>query len=424
MRRVVVTGLGLVCPLGVGVESCWRGLLDGRSGIVGLEGERGVFPCRVAGLVPRGPRAEAAFDPEEWTTHRERRQLDDFVAFGLAAADMAVADAGWSPGEDEVEARERTGVCVGSGIGGLGMIDAASETLRSRGPGRLSPFFLPGVLINLLAGRISIRHGFRGPNTAPVTACSTGTHAIGDAARIIALGDADVMVAGGAESATNPLGIDSFCSLRALSTGWNDTPERASRPWDRGRDGFVMGEGAGAMVLESLDHARARGARAVAEVVGYGMSGDAHHITAPPDDGRGAALAMEAALRRAGLAPSAIDHVNAHATSTPLGDAVELRALRAVFGDALPGITVSSTKGSVGHLLGAAGAVEAIFAVLAIRDGVAPPTLNLEDPDPAAEGLDLAPGEARRRPVRAALSNSFGFGGTNASLVFAAPPSA
>ncbi|RMD89473.1 MAG: beta-ketoacyl-[acyl-carrier-protein] synthase II, partial [Alphaproteobacteria bacterium] len=347
---------------------------------------------------------------------KERRRVDDFILYGVAAATQAVEDAGWTDVSDEEG--ERTGVMIGSGIGGLPGIAEASVLLHERGPRRVSPHFIPGRLINLVSGHVSIRYRFRGPNHAVVTACSTGAHAIGDAARIIALDDADVMVAGGAEAAICPIGVAGFSQAKALSTHFNDTPERASRPWDEARDGFVIGEGAGIVVLEELEHAKRRGAKIYGEVVGYGMSGDAYHVTAPSPEGDGAFRSMRAALRRAGMSPSDIDYVNAHGTSTPLGDEIELGAVKRLFGNAIGNVSMSSTKSSIGHLLGAAGAVEAIFSLLAIRDNVAPPTLNLDDPCPGAEGVDLVPHRARERPIRAALSNSFGFGGTNASVIF------
>ncbi|HEC14433.1 MAG TPA: beta-ketoacyl-[acyl-carrier-protein] synthase II, partial [Rhodospirillales bacterium] len=364
-----------------------------------------------------GETSEGLFNPDDWITPKDRRRMDAFIIYGLSAAVQAVQDAGWTP-EDE-ESRIRTGVLIGSGIGGLPEIARGAITVENDKVRRLSPFFIPASLINLVSGHVSIRFGFKGPNHAVVTACSTGAHAIGDAARLIMWEDADVMVAGGTEAAVCRLGMAGFCQARALSTHFNDTPEKASRPWDDDRDGFVMGDGAGVVVLEELEHAKKRGARIYAEVIGYGMSGDAHHITAPAPDGDGAFRCMNAALKRAGLNPSDIDYVNAHGTSTPLGDAIELGAVKRVFGDAARNITMSSTKSAIGHLLGAAGAVEAVFSMLAIRDNVAPPTLNLDNPSEGFD-LDLAPHQAKERPIRAALSNSFGFGGTNASLVFKA----
>ena len=420
MRRVVITGIGLVTPLGVGAEFVWKQLIEGRSGIRAIQSfDVSDLPAKIAGQVPRGDTASGAFNADDWVPPKEQRKMDEFIVFALAAADQAVADAGWKPtGEED---RERTGVMIGSGIGGLPGITEGAITLHERGPRRLSPFFIPSNLINLASGHVSIRYGFTGPNHAVVTACSTGAHAIGDAARLIMWDDADVMVCGGAEAAICRLGLAGFAAARALSTAFNDQPSRASRPWDEARDGFVMGEGAGVVVLEELEHAKKRGAKIYAEVVGYGMSGDAHHITAPAEDGNGAFRAMRNALKRAGLEPTKIDYINAHGTSTPLGDEVELGAVKRLFGDHAYKVSMSSTKSSIGHLLGAAGSVEAIFSILAMRDGVVPPTLNLENPSPGCD-IDLVPLEAKQRPVRYALSNSFGFGGTNASLVFAQAP--
>ncbi|MEQ8813366.1 MAG: beta-ketoacyl-ACP synthase II [Thalassobaculum sp.] len=420
MRRVVVTGLGLVTPLGCGVEHNWERLTGGGSGIRAIDGfDVSDLPAKIAGQVPAGNSADGGFDPDEWVEPKEQRKIDRFILLGIAAAHQAVVDSGWQPTDDE--GRNRTGVMIGSGIGGLTTIYEASLVLVERGPRRISPFFIPSALINLISGQVSIRFGFRGPNHSVVTACATGAHAIGDAARLIALDDADVMVAGGAEAAVCRLGVAGFAASRALSTGFNDTPEKGSRPWDEGRDGFVMGEGAGVVVLEEYEHARRRGATIYAEVVGYGLSGDAHHITAPADDGDGGFRAMTAALKRAGMTPADIDYVNAHGTSTPLGDAIEFGAIKRLFGDAAGKISMSSTKSAIGHLLGAAGAVEAIYSVLSIRDQTVPPTLNLDNPSEGIEGIDLVPHTAKKRPVRAALSNSFGFGGTNASLIFAKP---
>ncbi len=420
MRRVVITGIGLVTPLGVGAEFVWKQLIEGRSGIRAIQSfDVSDLPAKIAGQVPRGDTASGAFNADDWVPPKEQRKMDEFIVFALAAADQAVADAGWKPtGEED---RERTGVMIGSGIGGLPGITEGAITLHERGPRRLSPFFIPSNLINLASGHVSIRYGFTGPNHAVVTACSTGAHAIGDAARLIMWDDADVMVCGGAEAAICRLGLAGFAAARALSTAFNDQPSRASRPWDEARDGFVMGEGAGVVVLEELEHAKKRGAKIYAEVVGYGMSGDAHHITAPAEDGNGAFRAMRNALKRAGLEATKIDYINAHGTSTPLGDEVELGAVKRLFGDHAYKVSMSSTKSSIGHLLGAAGSVEAIFSILAMRDGVVPPTLNLENPSPGCD-IDLVPLEAKQRPVRYALSNSFGFGGTNASLVFAQAP--
>ncbi|HJM51706.1 MAG TPA: beta-ketoacyl-ACP synthase II [Alphaproteobacteria bacterium] len=418
MRRIVVTGLGLVTPLGIGVEHSWQRLLAGDSGAGAItKFETADLTCKIACHVPlvgdlgEGP---GLFNPDDWVSSKERRKIDQFILYGLAAAQQAVEDAGWQP-EDEA-GRLRTGVLLGSGIGGLETIEAGAITVHERGPRRLSPFFIPASLINLLSGHVSIRYGFKGPNHAVVTACSTGAHAIGDASRMIALNDADVMVAGGAEAAICRLGIAGFAAARALSTGFNDQPERASRPWDQDRDGFVMGEGAGVVVLEELEHAKARGARIYAEVKGYGLSGDAYHITAPAEDGDGGLRAMQGALNSAGMNPEDIDYINAHGTSTPLGDEIELGAVKRLFGAAAENLSMSSTKSSVGHLLGAAGAVEAIFSILALCHDVVPPTLNLERPSEGCD-IDLVPLEAKQREVRAALSNSFGFGGTNASLV-------
>ncbi|MGO8919109.1 MAG: beta-ketoacyl-ACP synthase II [Stellaceae bacterium] len=420
MRRVVVTGIGLVTPLGVGAESVWKQLIEGRSGIRAIQSfDVSDLPAKIAGQVPRGDTASGAFNADDWVPPKEQRKMDEFIVYALAAADQAVADAGWKPeGEED---RERTGVMIGSGIGGLPGITEGAITLHERGPRRLSPFFIPSNLINLASGHVSIRYGFTGPNHAVVTACSTGAHAIGDAARMILWDDADVMVCGGAEAAICRLGLAGFAAARALSTAFNDEPSRASRPWDQARDGFVMGEGAGVLVLEELEHAEKRGAKIYAEVIGYGMSGHAHHITAPAPDGNGAFRAMRNALKRAQLEPEKIDYINAHGTSTPLGDEIELGAVKRLFGDHVYKLSMSSTKSSIGHLLGAAGSVEAIFSILAMRDSVVPPTLNLENPSPGCD-IDLVPLQAKERPVRYALSNSFGFGGTNASLIFAQAP--
>ncbi len=416
MRRVVVTGLGMVSPLGCGVEPTWSRLLAGHTGARVIEGfETSDLACKIAMPVPRGNGCEAGFDADQWMEPKEQRKVDDFIVFGVAAATQALADAGWKPVsyEDQIQ----TGVLIGSGIGGLGGIAETAITLKEKGPRRVSPFFIAGRLINLVSGYVSIQHGLRGPNSSVVTACSTGSHAIGDAARLIALEDAEVMVAGGAESAINRIGIAGFAACRALSTSFNDRPTEASRPFDKDRDGFVMGEGAGCVVLESYEHAKARGARIYAEVVGYGMSGDAYHITAPQDSGDGAYRAMCAALKRAGLSPHDIDYINAHGTSTPLGDEIELTAIHRLLGSGANALSMSSTKSSIGHLLGAAGAVEAIFSVLAIRDQIVPPTLNLDHPS-VETSIDLVPHRARPRDIDVVLSNSFGFGGTNACLVF------
>ncbi len=420
MRRVVVTGMGLVTPLGVGCEHNWRQLVEGTSGIRRIEHfDVSDLPAKTGGVVPAGETADGLFNPDDWVVPRDQRRIDRFIMLGLAAAVQAVADSGWKP---ETESQcNRTGVIVGSGIGGLELISTTAMQLHGSSPRRISPFFIPGALINLISGQISIRFGFKGPNHSVVTACSTGAHAIGDAARMVMLDDADVMVAGGAEAAVLRLGYAGFSAARALSTKFNDNPEKGSRPWDVDRDGFVMGEGSGIVVIEEYEHAKRRGAKIYAEIVGYGMSGDAHHITAPAEDGDGAYRAMNNALRRAGRNPDEIDYINAHGTSTPLGDMIELNAVRRLFGDAVGSLSMSSTKSAIGHLLGAAGSVEAIYSILAMRDGVAPPTLNLDTPSPGCEGIDLVPREARERPINAVLSNSFGFGGTNASLVFVRP---
>ncbi|MEO1331321.1 MAG: beta-ketoacyl-ACP synthase II [Pseudomonadota bacterium] len=423
MRRVVITGMGLVTPLACGVDPTWRRLLEGRSGAGAIASfDASDLPCKVACEVPR--EGEDAFDPDDWIDKREQRRNDDFILFAMSAAEQALADAGWRPPEGEAgePARLRTGVMIGSGIGGLKYIEETANTLTEKGPRRVSPFFIPGSLINLCSGQVSIKHGFKGPNHAVVTACSTGAHAIGDAARLIRSGDADVMVAGGAEAAICRLGVAGFAACKALSTRYNDTPEKASRPYDADRDGFVMGEGAGVVILEDLDHARARGARIYAEVLGYGLSGDAHHVTSPSPDGDGGFRSMSAALASAGLDASAIDYINAHGTSTPAGDEIELGAVTRLLGAHAGRVTMSSTKSSIGHLLGAAGAVEAIFCALALRDQMAPATLNLDTPSVETE-IDLAPHKPVERPISVALSNSFGFGGTNASLVLGKPPS-
>jgi 3-oxoacyl-[acyl-carrier-protein] synthase II len=418
MRRVVITGLGMVTPLGCGVEATWSNLLAGKSGARRItEFEVEDLACQIACQIPRGDGTDGTYDPDQWMEPKEQRKVDDFIVFAMAAADQAVRDSGWLP--TAYEDQTRTGVLIGSGIGGIQGIVEAGYTLRDRGPRRLSPFFIPGRLINLASGHVSIKFGFKGPNHAVVTACSTGAHAIGDAARLIALDDADVMVAGGAESPVSRISVAGFSALRALSSGFNDNPTAASRPYDKDRDGFVMGEGAGVVVLEELEHAKARGARIYAEVVGYGLSGDAYHITAPSEDGDGAYRCMKAALKRAGIGPESLDYVNAHGTSTPLGDEIELGAVTRLVGDAAPTIAMSSTKSMTGHLLGAAGAIEAIFSTLAIRDGVLPPTINLDNPSVETK-IDLVPHKAKEKKVKVALSNSFGFGGTNASLVFRA----
>jgi 3-oxoacyl-[acyl-carrier-protein] synthase II len=411
--------MGLVTPLGSGVEPVWRRLTEGQSGIGAIQSfDVSDLPAKIAGQLPQGETAEGLFNANDYMEPKDQRKVDRFIVYGMAAGQQAVEDSGWTP-EDE-ESLERTGVMIGSGIGGLETICDTSILLNERGPRRVSPFFIPSALINLVSGQLSIRYGFKGPNHAVVTACSTGAHAIGDAARLIALDDADVMVAGGTEAAVCRLGVAGFAAARALSTHFNDTPERASRPWDQARDGFVMGEGSGIVVLEELEHAKKRGAKIYAEVIGYGLSGDAHHITAPAEDGSGGFRAMKAALKRAQRNPEDIDYINAHGTSTPLGDEIELGAVKRLFGDHARSLSMSSTKSAIGHLLGAAGSVEAIFSILAMTEGVVPPTLNLDNPSPGCDGVDLVPHQAKERKVSVALSNSFGFGGTNASLVLAA----
>lgn len=419
MRRVVVTGMGLVTPLACGTEASWKRLIDGESGAGKISRfETADLPVQIAAEVPAHNSQADAFNPDDWMEPKEQRKVDEFILYGIAAAQQAVEESGWQPKtEDE---RCRTGVLIGSGIGGLPGIEEASLVLHEKGARRISPFFIPGRLVNLLPGHVSIRYGFKGPNLSVVSACSTGAHAIGDAARLIALDDADVMVAGGAEGALCRLAIAGFASARALS-GRNDEPQKASRPWDRDRDGFVMGEGAGVVVLEELEHARRRGAKIYAEVKGYGFSGDAYHITAPSPEGDGAYRCMAMALKKAGLQPEDIDYINAHGTSTPMGDEIELQTVKRLFGDAAHKLSMSSTKSSIGHLLGAAGSVEAIFSILALVHGVVPPTLNLDNPSEGCD-LDLVPHKAKKREVRAALSNSFGFGGTNASLVLTRAP--
>jgi 3-oxoacyl-[acyl-carrier-protein] synthase II len=415
LRRVVVTGLGLVTPLGCGVEPTWKRLVAGESGASGITAfEVGDLSCQIACSVPRGDGSAGSFNPDQWMEPKEQRKVDDFIIFAVAAADQALADAGWQPKTDEQ--KERSGVLIGSGIGGLEGIAKTALLLQEKGPRRVSPFFIPGRLINLASGHVSIKHQLKGPNHAVVTACSTGSHAIGDAARLIAMDDADVMVAGGAESPVCRIAMAGFAACRALSTGFNDRPTEASRPYDRDRDGFVMGEGAGVVVLEELEHAKARGARIYAEIIGYGLSGDAYHITAPQETGDGAYRCMKMAIKRAGIEVGDIDYVNAHGTSTPMGDEIELGAVERLFGNSAGGLAMSSTKSAIGHLLGAAGAVEAVFSILAMRDSVAPPTLNLDNPS-VATPIDLVPKAAKRKPINTVLSNSFGFGGTNASLV-------
>jgi 3-oxoacyl-[acyl-carrier-protein] synthase II len=419
MRRVVVTGVGMVTPLGCGVEATWRRLLAGESGARKIDTfEVSDLPAQVACVIPRGDGTNGTYNPDQWMEPKEQRKVDEFIVYAMCAARQAIEDSGWKP--ERYEDQIVSGVLIGSGIGGIEGIADAALTLKERGPRRISPFFIPGRLINLAGGYVSIEFGLKGPNHAVVTACSTGAHAIGDAGRLIALGDADVMVAGGTESPVNRLSMAGFAACRALSTGFNDTPTKASRPYDRDRDGFVMGEGAGVVVLEEYEHAKARGAKIYAELIGYGLSGDAYHITAPSPDGDGALRCMQAAVKRAGISAAEIDYINAHGTSTPLGDELELGAIQKLVGNAAGRISMSSTKSSIGHLLGAAGAVEAIFSVLAIRDQTAPPTINLENPS-VETAIDLVPRQARKRDIDVVLSNSFGFGGTNASLVFRRP---
>jgi 3-oxoacyl-[acyl-carrier-protein] synthase II len=423
MRRVVVTGIGLITPLGQGTEITWQALLEGKSGAGRITTfDPTDYACQVACEVPRvdgrgggGADVPGSFNPDDTLPPKEQRRVDDFILYAIAAADEAVKDSGWAPESDED--KERTGVIIGSGIGGLATIEKTSVELFEKGPRRVSPFFIPSALINLASGQVSIRHGFRGPNHSVVTACATGAHAIGDAARLIKYGDADVMVAGGAEAAICPVGVAGFIACRAMSTDFNDAPEKASRPYDKDRDGFVMGEGAGVLVLEEYEHAKARGAKIYAEVAGYGLAGDAYHITAPAEDGDGGFRAMRAAIKDAGIDAADIDYVNAHGTSTPLGDEIELGAVTRLLGNAAKDLTMSSTKSATGHLLGAAGAIESAFTVLAIRDQVAPPTINLDNPSVETE-IDLVPYKAKPMKIDVALSNSFGFGGTNASVVF------
>ncbi|MDQ1080445.1 beta-ketoacyl-ACP synthase II [Pseudoroseomonas cervicalis] len=419
-RRVVVTGMGIACPLGVGVANVWQRMLAGESGIGPITlFDAKDLPARIAGEVPAGTKAEGKLDFNEWIPVKDQKKMDRFIQLALVAAVEAVEDSGWVPESDAD--RHATGVMIGSGIGGLPAIAENAQLVAQGKARRLSPFFIPSALINLASGHVSIRYGFKGPNHAVVTACATGVHALGDAARLIALGDADVMVAGGAEAAICDIGMAGFCAARALSTGFNDRPTEGSRPWDAGRDGFVMGEGAGVLVLEEYEHAKQRGAKIYAEVLGYGMSGDAYHITAPAEGHDGAYRAMKAALRDAGITPEQIQYVNAHGTSTPLGDDLELEAVERLFGDAAKGLAMSSTKSAIGHLLGAAGAVEGIFSVLALRDQVAPPTLNLHEPSKESV-IDRVALQAQPRKIEIALSNSFGFGGTNASILFQKAP--
>jgi 3-oxoacyl-[acyl-carrier-protein] synthase II len=415
MRRVVVTGLGMVSPLGCGVELSWRRILNSESGARKIESfDVSDLPCKIACVVPRGDGSNGTFNPDQWMEPKDQRKVDDFIIFAMAAARQALDDADWHPATEDD--RCATGTMIGSGIGGLSGIAETALLLKERGPRKVSPFFIPGRLINLASGYVSIAHGLKGPNHAVVTACSTGAHAIGDASRLISFGDADVMVAGGAESPICRIGMAGFCAARALSTGFNDTPEKASRPYDKDRDGFVMGEGAGIVVLEEYEHAKARGAKIYAEVTGYGLSGDAYHITSPAPDGNGGFRSMAAALKRAGITTSDIDYINAHGTSTQVGDEIELAAVERLLGNAASKASMSSTKSSTGHLLGAAGAIEAIFSILAIRDNIAPPTINLEHPSVEA-AIDLVPQTPRKREINVVLSNSFGFGGTNASVI-------
>ena len=415
MRRVVVTGIGLVTPLACGVDLTWERLIDGKSGVDLIKSfDASELSSRIAGEVPRDNNLEGSFDVDELLSHKEKRRMDTFIQYGLVASNLAIADSGWVPTNDV--SRERTGVLIGSGIGGLPKIEKGAKLVNDGDLRLLSPFFIPASLINLVSGHVAINHGFKGPNHAVVTACSSGAHAIGDAARMIIWEDAEVMIAGGTEAAICKLGVHGFAQAKALSTSFNETPERASRPWDKNRDGFVIGEGAGILVLEEFEHAKKRKAKIYAEIVGYGMSGDAHHITAPAKDGNGAFRSMEAALKRARLNPSDIDYVNAHGTSTPLGDLIELNAVKLLFGNAAKNIAMSSTKSATGHLLGAAGAVEAIFSILAIKHNVVPPTLNLDNPSDGCD-LNLVPHRPQERRIRNVLSNSFGFGGTNASLI-------
>ena len=416
MRRVVVTGIGLLSPFGMGAEHTWKQVLAGKSAARRIDDlfKADDLACKIPHVVPRGDGSDNTFNPDLLLEAKEQRKIGDFILYGIAAAEEAILDSGWKP--ETHEDRCATGVMIGSGIGGITGIAEQTLVLEEKGPRRITPFFIPGNIINLVSGQVSIRHGYKGPNHSVVTACSTGAHAIGDASRLIMFGDADVMVAGGAEAAVSRLSLAGFAACKALSTKYNDTPQTASRPYDADRDGFVMGEGAGVVVLEELEHAKARGAKIYGEVVGYGMSGDAYHITAPSEDGDGAYRCMQAALKRAGLQASDIDYVNAHGTSTPLGDEIELRAVERLLGNRSDGLTMSSTKSSVGHLLGAAGAVEAIFSILAIRDNIVPPTLNLDNPSVETQ-VDLVPKVAKKKQINTVLSNSFGFGGTNASLI-------
>ncbi|GHF27601.1 3-oxoacyl-[acyl-carrier-protein] synthase 2 [Kordiimonas sediminis] len=416
MRRVVVTGMGMVSPLASSLDETWTRLINGESGagrITKFDAE--TFPCKIGCEVTLGDGTNGTFNPDDWMLPKDQRRVDDFIVYGMAAATQAIEDAGWTdPGEEE---GLRTGVMIGSGIGGLQWIADTAVTLKERGLRRVSPHFIAGSIINLVSGNVSIKYGFRGPNHAVVTACATGTHAIGDAARLVALDDADVMIAGGAEGTICAVATAGFAQARALSTKYNDTPEKASRPWDKDRDGFVMGEGSGVVVLEELEHAKARGAKIYAEIIGYGMSGDGYHVTAPAPDGNGGYRAMEAAVKRAGISTADIDYINAHGTSTPLGDEIEFGAVKRLLGDAAGSVAMSSTKSAIGHLLGAAGAVEGIFAIKSITDNIVPPTLNLDNPSDSCFGINLVPHTAQEKDVKIALSNSFGFGGTNATII-------
>lgn len=420
MRRVVVTGLGMVSPLGMGVDHNWKSITAGKSGIKKIEHfDVSDISSKIAGVIPRSDSenpVDGAFNPDLYVEPKEQRKIDVFITYGLAAAAEAIEHSGYAPANEEQQ--NRTGVLIGSGIGGLEEIYKTSTLMNERGPRRVSPFFVPAALINLISGHVSIKYGYRGPNHSVVTACATGTHAIGDAARLIALDDADVMIAGGAEGAVCRIGVAGFAAARALTTGYNDTPEQASRPWDEGRDGFVIGEGAGVVVLEEYEHAKKRSAKIYGEVIGYGLSGDAHHITSPAEDGNGGYRAMEAALKRAQINPEDVDYINAHGTSTPVGDGIEFGAVKRLFANALDKVSMSSTKSAIGHLLGAAGAVEAIYSLKAMENSVLPPTLNLDNPSENCQGMDLVPKVSKDKNVYIALSNSFGFGGTNASLVF------
>jgi 3-oxoacyl-[acyl-carrier-protein] synthase II len=416
MRRIVITGMGMLSPLGVGVDLNWQRIIASESGIGRISYfDPSDMPCQVAGQVPRGD-GPGAFHLEKYVEHKEQKKMDTFIHYAIAAAHEAIADSGYVPANDE--ARERTGVLIGSGIGGLNEIYETSIVLHDKGPRRVSPFFIPRCLINLASGQVSIIHGYRGPNHSVVTACATGAHAIGDAARLIMLGDADVMVAGGAEAAVCRIGIAGFCAMRALSTSFNDTPTKASRPYDKDRDGFVMGDGAGVVMLEEYEHAKKRGAKIYAELIGYGLSGDAYHMTAPAEDGNGGFRAMQMAVKRAGITADQIDYINAHGTSTPMGDEIEVKAVKRLMGSSVNKVMMSSTKSATGHLLGAAGAIEAIYSIKAMQTGIVPPTLNLDNPSEGVSGIDLVPHKAKPKKINIALSNSFGFGGTNACLIF------